>query len=360
MTSRVDEREVVREALTAPNVVVYHWDADGMIGAIHTVMANKDRSVLLPPRFTYKPGRDYIKTIAEFSEGKDYVVLIDINFSRDVIREIVYSIKSMLVVIDHHVSKTKIYHNRLVYVNPAFSGDPDGKWPSASHVLASYLGDYNPLLIAASIVGDLGEKAKANTVYQNYMVEAGLDPVRDFDIPRIIADNLDSVGIMGNYEALTWIPRVHAIGDRDPAKSIIDDPYLINLKVQADIELEELIDEVENNAVVEGIVVYSYVEGEGRHISKLSRHLASLYPDKITVVGYVSRNVEMGYVYVRTMRDDIDLTKLIEMYEGKVISIGGKRQKMNNVIGMEVDTGKVREIMNIVVNDVKRLLVERS
>ena len=347
---------MIREAFASPHVVIYHWDADGIIGAMHAVMASNDKSILLPPRFTYKPGDDYIKEVADASQDKEYVIIIDISFGKEVLKKLLYSIKSKIIVIDHHYTRSKLYHNRLYYINPAQSGDPEGKWPSASHIIAMHLGDYNPLLIAASIVGDLGEKAKANASYQNYMVEAGLDPIRDFDIPKIIAENLDSLGITGNYEGLTWIPRVHAIGDRDPAKSIIDDPYLINLKVQAEIELEELIANLDRSIIVDGSVAYAYAEGEGRHVSRLSRHLARLYPDKVTVIGYAWKNTGIGYIYVRTLRDDVDLSRLIELYENRVISIGGKRQKMNNVIGMEIEANIIEEIMHDVISDLKNIV----
>ena len=348
--------KIIRDSFTSPHVVIYHWDADGIIGAMHAVMASNDKSVLLPPRFTYKPGDDYIRAVIDASHGKEYIIIIDISFRKETLKKILYSVKSNIVVVDHHFTRSRLYHNRLYYINPAQNRDPEGKWPSASHIIALHLGDYNPLLIAASIVGDLGERAKANAVYQNYMVEAGLDPIRDFDIPKIIAENLDSLGIMGNYEGLTWIPRVHAIGDRDPAKSIIDDPYLINLKVQAEIELEELIADLESNTIVEGSIAYYYAEGEGRHVSKLSRHLASLHSDKVTVVGYAWKSTGIGYIYVRTLRDDIDLAQLIELYENRVRSIGGKRQKMNNVIGMELEAHRVKEIMQDVVSDLKNII----
>ncbi|MEB3780065.1 MAG: DHH family phosphoesterase [Desulfurococcales archaeon] len=354
-------RSIIKRALDSYNriTLVYHWDADGMLSAISLVAyyGSADRVLLEPPRFTYRIDKDYLERLKESSRRSDALIIVDIDYPGDTIDMLAEKLGKHVIVIDHHAKYDLPKREDVTYYNPAAKGDPQGLYPSATHVLAEILEAYHPLLVAASIVGDLGPQAKSNKVYQNYMVEAGLDPVRDYWLIEEAVRLLSSLEIMGNYDGIKWIPKVIGIGDMDPFKAILNDALLATLRVQADAELEEILKNAERNMEEPARGVKAVLlEGEGRHASQLARRLAAKYKDHIVIVGYKANSTGEARVYARTYRTDIVLASLIPKLKARGYLAGGKTQRKNNVVALETTPEKLEDAYNFMVNQIIELI----
>jgi len=342
-----------------PPVTLYHWDADGIISAMHVIMAAGPDTILYPPKFTYKVTEDYINGIKDKirEAGSNVIVIIDIAYPGHVIERIARETGVGVIVIDHHYQENPPRGRNITYINPAAGGDPKGMWPSAVHVFASVTGVYHPALAAASIVGDLGPKAKANKYYQNYMVESGLDPIRDYELIRDVVAQLEAIDVTGKYEGLKWVPKVHVIGGQDPVKSILGDPLLTALRMQAQAEFEDLLTSARRGLRDEGDGVLGVIlEGEGRHISRLARSLAAEYRGNVIVIGYYSNSTGEARVYARTYGINKPLISLKNIFKERGYSVGGKYQYDNNVIGVECSRRELVNVYRLMVNSVRKLL----
>ncbi len=352
-------RENLLEDLASrgPPVLVYHWDADGMISAMHIVMATGQDTVMHPPRFTYKVTPSLIESLKKSLTRSNTIIVLDLAYPGETVDMIAEKTGAQVIVFDHHYQENEPKNPNVMYINPASRGDPEARWPSAAHVIAKYTGAYHPLLVAASIVGDLGEAAKANKEYQNYMVEAGLDPIRDYWIVAEAVKQLDAIDIMGNYDGLKWIPKVHAIGQFDPFKSILNDPLLTTLRTQAELELQELVEKAEEEAREEYPGVIGVVlEGEGRHVSKIARHMASRHRGKIVVVAYYARSTGEARVYARAYGLNKPLISLIPLFKKMGYQAGGKYQGDNNVVGVECTREDMEKVYKIMVREAVDLM----
>ncbi len=343
--------------LRGPPVVVYHWDADGMISAMHIVMIAGEDTVLHPPYFTFRVTREFISSLKKSLTKSRTILIVDLAYPGRVLDRIAEETGARIIVVDHHYQEEEPRNPNVEYINPAAQGDQEGKWPSASHVLAKLIGKYHPALVAASIIGDLGPAAKANREYQNYMVEAGLDPINDYWIIQEAVEQLNSIDRMGNYHGLRWIPKVHAIGQFDPLKSVLNDPLLTTLRTQADVEWEELITRAEEELREEapGILGVT-LEGEGRHVSRLARYLASKHQGMIVVVAYYASSTGEARVYARAYGYEKPLTPLIPYFKGMGYEAGGKYQRGNNVVGVECTRRDMEKVYRLMIEKLRELI----
>ncbi len=348
----------IRDLLSSgPPVLVYHWDADGMISAMHIVsMAGQD-TIMLPPKFTFRVDDDFIRSLKAKAAGRRPIIILDLSYPGRVIDRIARETGVHILVVDHHYQDEGPREPNVEYVNPARKGDPEGEWPSTAHVLARILGEYHPGLVAASIVGDLGPRAKANKHYQNYMVEAGLDPVRDYWVVEQVVSQLDSISVTANYDGLKWIPKVHAIGQFDPLKSILNDPLLTTLKTNVEVEFESLLEEAKSSLVEEAPGVLGVkLSGESRLASRLARSLASMNPGRVVVVAYHSTGIDRAYIYARAYKLKAQLAGIAEYFKRLGFEAGGKYQEDNNVVAVECPPREMERVYRLMVEKVREVL----
>ena len=320
--------------------------------------APQDAKVLVPP-FTYSWGRGFLDRAEFESKSRKYVAVLDLAVPGGTIDLLWTRVRRLVVVIDHHVQSELPKKPGVIYVNPAKDGDPAGRWPSAAHVLASIIGYWkDPLLLAASIVGDLGPRARASRVYQDYMAMAGLHPVKDYWIAEECSSLIDAASVMGKRDVLESLPMRLAL-EEDPCKSILEDGLLHSLRAQADGELEEILSSARPEAEGRDAVVY-VIEGVGRHASKLARRLAERHKDKIVVVIYRSKSTGRIRAYARTLRPDAPpLVKAAERLRSLGYSAGGKYQAGNNVVAAEAPEGVgVEEMLNAFLSSLRALGIE--
>jgi len=352
-----------RELLSrlSPPVIVMHWDMDGVASATLAAQASgkPGEAAFASPNFRYAFDKPFLDRVRGLARGRKLLVVVDLAIPGGSVKLLQRYTARPAVVLDHHVQPEPPDDPAITYVNPAARGDPAGNWPSAAHVIASVTGVGDPLLVAASIVGDLGPAARANRWYQNYMVKAGLDPARDYHIPEACASLVDSASTMGRLDVIEALPARLSL-EEEPCMLILEDGLLHSLKAQAEAELEQLLDMAEEavEEPIPGVLLYR-LEGGGRHASKLARRLALKHSDKIVVVAYKSKATGEERVYARTYKRGAPLLAsraVVSRLRSLGLSAGGKSQGPNNVLAVEAPPGRLEEALEAVLEELRGLL----
>ena len=335
--------------------IIHHWDMDGVAAAATLAMSMPTSPRFYVPPYTFKLTGEVIDEIARACRGAGALFLVDYNVPGSSLDLVWARIQKPVVSIDHHTQPDKPRKPFVIVFNPAAEGDPRQLWPSAAHVVASLTGMYKPLLVALSIVGDLREKARANRVFQKYMVEAGMNHIRDFDIMAECVSQVMAADIMGRRDILVHLASRLSSPDTDPCMLLLQDGLLSALRSRAEEEYRELYSKAEEKAGDIGSARIYRLEGYGRHVSTLARELARRHPDRIVVVVYYWIPFNRTYIYVRTEKEKPRLIDLAETARAYGITAGGKYQPGNNVVGMEL-AGRVGEdVVEKIVSWITRL-----
>ncbi len=361
MTSRPGEVLKALRAARAP-LIVTHWDMDGVASAILAAsLSGGGASVYVPP-LTYRLTRPILDEIEARAARADLVVLTDLAYPGPSLKLIHRRVRRKMVVVDHHRQPQPPDEPGVIYYNPAAGGDPRASWPSAAYVIDVMAGGFypEPLLVAASIVGDLGDSARGHPAYRSYMTASGLDPDRDFDLVKEhCVDNIDGAAAMGEVGVIVdVIERVVLYGEQ-ACMTIMKDDLLVNLKVKARYELEELAAAARPREE-DGVLVYE-LEGEGMHASRLARMLAGRHRGRVVVVAYTSRRLGQARIYARVYGSERPpLGEAVECLRALGYSAGGKTQAGNNVLAVEVDAKEAGDALEAVLDAVKQLMASGS
>lgn len=354
-------RELLCSERFRPLLVVFHWDIDGVASAALAAggCGGPGDSVFLVPPFRYVFDKPFLDRARGAVKGRRLLVVADLGVPWRSLQLLQRYVSRPAVVVDHHVQPESPGDPAIVYVNPALRGDPAGNWPSAAHIVRSLTGRGDPLLVAASIVGDMGPAARANQWYQNYMAMAGLDPARDYWVAEECAALADGASAMGRGDVLEALA-ARLSAEEEPCKLILEDGVLHSLRAQAEAELNDLLDKAEDLAEepLPGVRLYR-LEGHGRHASKLARRLALKHPDKIVVVAYKSRATGEERVYARTYRrgaPPLASREAVGWLRSMGLSAGGKSQGSNNVLAIEAPPNRLDEALEALLEVLKRAL----
>ncbi len=352
-------------------LLVTHWDMDGVASAVAASWYTGGRPVgVYVPPLTYRlrwRGVDVAGEIARAARKADVVVMTDLAYPDKALAEIRAALPgdTGLLVIDHHKRPAEPRVPGLVYYNPVVQGlgDP-GDWPSTAHVVVDLAGGRpaDPLLVAASIAGDLGDAAVVHPAFRRYMEMAGLDPEADY---QFVVENcvrmVDSAPSMGDVGPLVTVIEFAAIYGEAPCEVIIKNALLVSLKEMARAELQALLSEARPRHLLSGRIQVYELEGDGMHASKLARALAARHPGSVVVVSYKSRRLGQAKVYARVYgSSEPPLASLVSCLEARGFSAGGKTQDGNNVVAVEADEDEAGDALEAVVEGVARLLERRS
>ncbi|AFZ70394.1 single-stranded DNA-specific exonuclease [Caldisphaera lagunensis DSM 15908] len=354
---QLENKQLMRLISNSNPLIIHHWDADGVISATTLASYIGQGIDFESPPFRYSLDKNYLELLSLRSENHDVVIIVDLNLPSKALMEISVSTNKPVISIDHHTTNDIPKSLSIVYYNPAKNGDPEGLWPSAAHVIALLTGTYDPLLISTSIIGDLDNEAKNNRIFKKYMDEIGLDPENDFNIPKECAMQVWGAEALGKIDIIKNLPTVLAYGGIDPCAALMRDPVLTMLKNEAEEELSNLISKAD--AQLEKVFDYFYavlINGNGRLISKISRTLASKYPDKLIMIGYLAKSTNDASIYIRTKRNDINFSAISEKIKKLGYQVGGKNQANNNVIGVEIKPESLNEAYNNIVEVIKKEL----
>ncbi len=352
-------------------LIVTHWDMDGVASAtVAAWIANGFQGVYVP-RFTFTLPGSVLEEIATRASSATATVLTDLGYSYTKLEKIASHLGSKkLVVIDHHTQVGGEPSGKYCYYNPAATGDPEGKWPSAAHVAAELKPEKlrDPLLVAASILGDLGKRAYEHPVFQAYIQASGVEPSKAYELIERCKSLIDAASAMACKECLEQaVMKAYEAGAAEnkagaSCKAIIGYTVLAELEREALEERERLLQEARSTCRELNHYIYCKLQGRGRHASKIARELSREYFARIVVVEYTSTNLGRTTVYVRGHGLDTRARKCFEklFYTARSllenddagISAGGKLQEGNTVLAVEAPI----ELGSKVADTVKALL----
>ncbi len=347
--------KILRVLGSKPACIVHHWDMDGVAAAATLSLVSAGVVRYHVPPYTYRVTGEMIEELKNKCRNAGAIAIVDYNLPGGTLDLIWAKLQKTLIVVDHHYQPEPPKKPFILWFNPAANGDPRGFWPSAAHVAASLTGMYKPIVVALSIVGDLRDRARANRIYQKYMVEAGLDHVKDHATMTECVSQVMAADIMGRRDILEHLASRLADPHSDPCSLLLSDGLLSILRVQAEDEFQSLLSEADSNASVIGDIRIYRMEGEGRHVSTLARILSERHPDKIVVVSYYWRPLQRTYIYLRTLRERPRLVDILGYARSAGLTSGGKYQPGNNVVGIEVDGKAGEDIVEKIVSWIHRI-----
>ena len=317
--------------------IIHHWDADGVASAATLSLVSKSVVGYYVPPYTYRVDGKVIDEIKQRCSRSGAIAVVDYNLPGGTLDLLWAKLQKPIIVIDHHYQPEPPKKPFVLWFNPASNGDPRGFWPSASHVVASLTGMYKPLVVVLGIVGDLRERARANRIYQKYMIEAKLDHLKDYNLIAECVGQIMAADIMGRRDILEHLSSRLADHRTDPCHLLLQDGLLSMLRVQVEDEYKSLFKKtVDNGSYFAGVRVFR-LNGNGRHVSSLARRLADVYKDDIVMVSYYWKPLNRTYIYIRTMRDRPKLINLLGYARSAGFTAGGKYQPGNNVVGIELE-----------------------
>ncbi|MGC8566455.1 MAG: DHH family phosphoesterase [Caldisphaera sp.] len=349
-----NEKNLMRLLTHSNPLVIHHWDADGVISAATLATYIGQELEFESPPFEYKIDENYLEMLSTKAENHDTIVILDLNLPSKYLVSLSAKLGKPVISIDHHTTNDTPKSVSVIYYNPAKNGDPEGLWPSAAHVIASLTGSYDPLLISSSIVGDLDNAAKNNKVFKKYMNEIGLDPIDDFEMPLNCSLQIWGAEAMGKIDIIKTLPSSLAYGGLDPCYALLSDPVLTTLRLEAEEELNSLINKTENKLEkIKENIYFAKIDGKARLISKISREISYKHPNDIIMIGYLAKSTGNASIYIRTRKDDINLFSMLENLKNLGYQVGGKFQLGNNVLAIDVETENLDKAINNIIDYIK-------
>ncbi len=329
-------------------LIVHHWDADGVFAAVTAAQFTGPGASFLVPPFTYEPDQKFMNRLLALAADKDIVLVLDYSAPQHVLAAMVSAVGNKpVVVVDHHMTSYPRI-SRLLYYNPAMNGDPEGLWPSAAHVVAEALGFYDPMLVAASIYGDLLEEAPNNRVFRAYMKELGMDPEADLSMIRDCAMQVWGAEANMELDVLEGLAYSLTYGAVDPCEALMSDPRLTNMRLMAEDEVRRLIDRALSEAEVRGGVMVARARTRLRIGGMVARELRRKAKEDIVVLSLLEDAVGLGRIYVRGSR--FSPRALAEGLRSKWRSVGAKEEPGNMVVSLQVPGDKLDEALNDVLS----------
>lgn len=332
-------------------LIIHHWDADGIASAVTVAQFVGPGAIFVVPPFTYRPPRDFVEQVSKLAANKDVVLVLDYNAPPEVYASLVTAIGGRPVVaVDHHTTTYPRVPN-FYYYNPAAEGDPNGLWPSAAHVIADALGFYDPMLVAMSIYGDLWDDSVNNRVYRAYMEEVGLDVKEDSELIRNCAMQIWAAEAAKLKDVIDGLAYSLAYGGADPCEAILSDPRMTNAREAVEEELSRARSAASRKEELNGRVLAFGVTTKYKITGMLARQLARENAGKIVVVYSVEEGAT-GRIYVRGLAQ---AKPLIEELRSKGLNVGGKSQRSNNVVSLEVQPGDLEQAVDLVIKSIGKL-----
>ena len=341
----LDARSLLRLIVNSSPVIVHHWDTDGVVSAVTVARFVSGPASFIVPNFTYEADHGLLNLVRSALVDRDVLLVLDYNASPRALAALTSVAASEgvpVVVLDHHVARYPRMAG-LLYYNPAADGDPEGLWPSAAHVAADAIGFYDPLLVAASIYGDLQDEAVGNRVFRKYMEEAGLDPVEDAGLPRDCSMQVWGAEAHADAKLIAGLAYELAYGAADPCQALLSDPRLTNMRLEAEREVEEAVRSAE--AVSEGPVRVVRVRTRLRVGGTVARRLSRLAQGVVVAV-VEEEGSERVRIYVRGGEgfDPMAVYRALS----PAVHVGAKNQRGNKVVSLEVSRESADEIVKVI------------
>ncbi len=313
-------------------IVVHHWDADGISSAA-ILMRERGRM----PAFTPPVGEFRFDARIEsgvYSSKLTYFV--DLNMPADVVELAERGLLKKAVFIDHHV-QNPISHHRIVYHNPTTMGKA---YPSASFVV-SELFNHSSYLTVLGAAGDVGERIFDREQFGSFadkaekiLEECGISREEILKASSLIDSNYVTLDRYGVEEAVFFLL----------SASFDDVLEREDWKEKAREVIEDVEKALKSAKIRNGVAFVSFYSPNAI-ISKVARKV--VWEGKADVCIAVNRGFRGKYqLYVRLRRGNERMKDLIERLRAEGINAGGKAEVAGSVF--ESSEEKLGKALNIV------------
>jgi hypothetical protein len=311
-------------------LLIHHWDTDGICSAALLLQRLGENVVNKTPLLG-----NYFLTedeLTAYSSGYEFVIVADMALPEDNIRRLASS--SQVFIFDHHLQPliTGVFHE-----NPISRGESPEKYPSASWIINTFLGNQVNLYALLGVVGDHEERIESNKNFNSILLNFCLQHQVTFKEMLAMVYLLDSNYKMGDRRAVMEAPRF-LLGTTDSRGILRYQPWKKHLA--------ELEDEISKWVGVSGEVrkgvCLKRISTKYNIISTVTRRVFwSLKTD--TVVVNTGFSKETDQVYVRSGKN---LQGLIEVGKSQGFKCGGKAE----VLGAIVPKGKTEDFVSCVID----------
>jgi single-stranded DNA-specific DHH superfamily exonuclease len=321
------------DELNGKGLLIHHWDTDGICSAVLLLkhLSNKNIDNKTPELGNYYLTEEELERYSKY----DFVIIADMSLPEDNILRLAEN--SKIIIFDHHLGKEikQVYHN-----NPVIKGENPDKYPSASWIVNSYLG--NPINMHAllGIVGDHEQKIKNNTEFYKLITDFCKDNNLKFDDLLKIAYLLDSNYKLGDKKEVEKAP--HILLKYNTPQDILNNQIwnqnYTKLNEEITKQLDEPVDELNG-------IIYKKIDTPYNIISTITRKIA-WGSGKNTLVINTGFFDDKDQIYVRSNKN---IEPMIKRGKKLGFKCGGKKE----VLGAIVPKNKTESFSNEILNFLK-------
>ncbi len=303
-------------------IVVHHWDADGISSAT-IIMKEKGRL----PAFTPPLGEFRFDPRVESGiYSSNLVYFVDLNMPKEVVDLANRGLIDKAIFIDHHIQEP-IKHEKIIYHNK--------QYPSASF-LVSELFNHESYLTVLGGVGDLGKSLfelegfgeKAEKILES----EGIKKEEILKAALLLDSNYITMDRYGVEEAVFYLLNAE-IDD-----ILSREEWLDKLR-----EIENEISKIVNSAKIKDNIAEVEFYSPNAIISKVVRELVWNRKAKACIA--VNRGFNGKYqVYLRLLKGSEEVIKLIDRLRNLGINAGGKPEVVGCVF--EADEFKLKSVVS--------------
>ncbi len=321
------------QELNGKGLLIHHWDTDGICSAALLLRHLSDKNI---DNKTPELGNYYLteKELDEYSKY-DFIIIADMSLPEDNILRLAKNAK--IIIFDHHLGKEikQVYHN-----NPIIKGENPDKYPSASWIVNSHLGNPINLYALLGIIGDHEQKIKNNTEFYKIITDFCNENNLIFDDLLKIAYLLDSNYKLGDKTSVEKAP--HALLNYDSPSDILNNPTWNQNYTKLNEEITKQLEKPEDE--LNGII-YKKIDTPYNIISTITRKVA-WGSGKNTIVINTGFFNDKDQIYVRSNKN---IEPMIQRGKTLGFKCGGKTE----VLGAIVPKNKTESFSNEILNFLK-------
>ncbi|CAD5243173.1 DHH family phosphoesterase [Thermococcus camini] len=305
------------------NLIVHHWDTDGITSAALLIRALKMEGFtnMTAPIGEFRfDGR-----IWEAIERAERLYVLDFNVPGEVEK-----VKIPTLFIDHH-TQPRIGNSLVEQVNPSLEGE---YWPANSFVVSEHFGIWNAWS-ALGVVGDVGEKAFELERVRKLLESEGISRKEALRLVELIDSNyiaMDREAVEGAVKVLLNYPVMELLEYEPWVK-----------KAEA---IKEAIEGAVSNAEERNGFAIVHFESPFNIISKVARKLVWElgYRGAVAINGNFHGKAQLYFRISGEEAGRINMAEVIERIKSLGTNAGGKRE----VLGCVCERDKIEDALKIV------------
>ncbi|WP_048064207.1 single-stranded-DNA-specific exonuclease RecJ [Archaeoglobus fulgidus] len=305
------------------NLIIHHWDTDGITSAALLIKALElDEFRNMSPPIGEFRFDDRIRKAIEHAER---VYILDLNLPYDV-----EGIEKETVFIDHHI-QPKIKNPRVRQINPSLEGKES---PSASFVVSEYFDVWNTWT-ALGAVGDVGEKAFKIPKVVELLNKEGLAREEVLKVIELIDSNYIAMDRKGVEQA------VKVVLENSEKDLLTHKPWIKRAKAVGDAIQDAL-----SNVEVRDGIAYITFESPFNIISKVARKAVWElgYDGALAVNGNFHKKAQVYFRVSPDIAEKVNMHKIISKLREKDFNAGGKKE----VLGCVCERDRVEEVLGVI------------